>query len=142
MAQTILGMDPIHFTLIILSIVSTIITIVIFSYRYNPAQQFLRLSEAIDETWCLFRSLGDEESLSYASQQVQIRLLLEGLEIEIGTLMFVSLPTKSLVQELCAWGRIWRLFRLSIRVQALDVFLSTAFKQRKRAFNVDVLGNS
>lgn len=63
MAEYVLGMDPITFTMTLFSVLGFVLSIFTFAYYYNPSRQVQDLSERIDQTWQLFQSICEADSL-------------------------------------------------------------------------------
>ncbi|KAF8914436.1 hypothetical protein CPB84DRAFT_1759254, partial [Gymnopilus junonius] len=138
MAEYILGMDPITFTMTLFSIIGLILSILTFTYYYHPSRQLQYLSEGIDRTWDLFRSVCGEDLLPHHTH-VRLCRYFDKLEMELSSLMFVSLPDPSVTQKLRAWRKTWSLFRLSTEVQNLNLVLLTISSQRSRLLHAHEL---
>ena len=140
MVANILGMDPLTFALALLSVLGCVFSTLAFLYYFSPSRQVHYLSEGLDQAWDLTRNMDEGGVLSrshcarlyqylegYASisslHQFQRLTVSSRLQLELASLMLVSLPSSGICQTFRAWKKTWKLIRLSIEIRNLNLLL-------------------
>ncbi|KAF8967434.1 hypothetical protein BDZ97DRAFT_1916721 [Flammula alnicola] len=130
---SLLGMDPISFALAILSFLTFIFSCIGVLRNFVPWRQYLRVADLFTQTRTLWNDLEKEGWLPSEDVVKLANLLevLECLETEMESLVFVTMPTSNIIKILRVWSKSWTLLELTQRIDKIRVGLLMVSGQRK-----------
>ncbi|KAF9480174.1 hypothetical protein BDN70DRAFT_920720 [Pholiota conissans] len=129
MTPTIMGMDPLSFSLAVFSAIGALFSILTYLRQIVPTSKFLQVMDMLIETRSLWKQFEKESSLS-DKQMDQFFDIMDSLEDDVESYIFISQPSFNVIWMMRAWFSTFGLARVGEDVDKLRVGLLTLNTQR------------